>query len=134
MDAFLNRHMKRLNDEGEGPARDDLRRRFLQAMRAARQIFGKDAFRKQFDANDRRKPINKALFETWSVAFGNLDAASLEKLVSRSESVKSAIITLLNEDQDFEAAITQGTGGVKRVKKRFSTIENIILQTLKDAS
>jgi hypothetical protein len=134
MDAFLNRHMKRLNDEGEGPARDDLRRRFHQAMHAAHQIFGKDAFRKQFDANDRRKPINKALFETWSVALGNLDPVSLEKLVSRSDAVKHAIVTILNEDQDFEAAITQATGDVKRVKKRFSTIEDIIRHTLKDAS
>ncbi|MFS8071233.1 MAG: DUF262 domain-containing protein, partial [Byssovorax sp.] len=66
MDAFLNRHMKHLNDEGEGPARDDLRRRFYQAMRAAHEIFGKDAFRKRFTENDRRKPINKALFEVWS--------------------------------------------------------------------
>lgn len=133
MDAFLNRHMKRLNDEGEGPARDDLRRRFSQAMRGAQQIFGKDAFRKRFAANERRKPINKALFEVWSVALGNLEAVSFDMLMGRQDAVKRALVAVLNGDQEFEAAITQGTGDVKRVHKRFSTVEKIIRQTLKDA-
>lgn len=133
MDAFLNRHMKRLNDEGEGSERDDVRRRFHQAMRAAYQIFGKDAFRKRFTKGDRRKPINKALFEVWSVALGNLDAASIEKLVSNKDAVKQGLAFFLNQDRVFEAAISQGTRDVKRVWHRFSTIENIIRKTLKDA-
>ncbi len=131
MDGFLNRHMTRLNDEGEGPTRTDLRRRFIQAMNAAHQIFDKDAFRKIFAGDDRRKPINKALFEVWSVALGNLDPASLGKLARSKDALKRALMTILNEDQEFEASITQGTGDVKRVHKRFSTIEAIIRQTLK---
>lgn len=134
MDAFLNRHMQRLNDEGEGPLRDDLRRRFGQAMRAARDIFGKQAFRKLFAVNERRKPINKALFEAWSVALGNLDPASIETLVCRQDVVTSALIDLLNTDKELEAAITQGTGDVRRVHKRFSAIEKIINQTLGEPS
>jgi hypothetical protein len=134
MDAFLNRHMMQINDDGEGPVRADLRRRFSQAMRTAYQIFGKDAFRKRFGAQERRKPINKALFEVWSVALGNLDPGSIDKLVSKKEVVKHNLAVVLNEDREFEAAITQGTRDVKRVNKRFSTIEKIIRQTLKDSS
>ena len=102
-------------------------------MRGARAIFGKDAFRKRFAANERRKPINKALFEVWSVALGNLDKASVETLVNRQEAVRSALASVLREDREFEAAISQGTRDVKRVYKRFSTIENIIQQVLRGA-
>ncbi|MEI7894102.1 MAG: DUF262 domain-containing protein [Myxococcales bacterium] len=133
MDAFLNRHMQRLNDDGECAARDDLRRRFRQAMRAARQLFGEDAFRKRLAAGDRRKPINKALFEAWSVALGNLDPALLEKLVAAKETVKREFAGVLSQDREFEAAVTQGTRDVKRVRKRFSTVEKIIVQTLGDS-
>lgn len=131
MDGFLNRHMMRLNDEGEGPTRADLRRRFSRAMLAAHEIFGKDAFRKLFAGDERRKPINKALFEVWSVTLGNLDLASLGNLAKNKDAVRRALTNLLNEDQDFEASITQGTGDVKRVHMRFSTIEAIIRKTLK---
>jgi hypothetical protein len=79
------------------------------------------------------KPINKALFEVWSVALGNLDPASIGKLVSRQNAVKRVLAAVLNEDREFEAAITQGTRDVKRVHKRFSTIEKIIRQILKDS-
>jgi Mrr N-terminal domain/Protein of unknown function DUF262 len=129
METFLNRHMQRLNDDGEGPARDDLRRRFRQAMAAAQQVFGKDAFRKLVPG-ERRKPINKALFEAWSVALGNLDGRSLERLLKRKDVAKRAFVAVLAEDSEFEAAITQGTGEVKRVRKRFSTIEDILRRTL----
>lgn len=132
MDAFLNRHMQRLDEEGAGSLRDDLRRRFSQAMRAAQQIFGSDAFRKPFAANERRKPINKALFEAWSVALGNLDHVSLEKLVARKGRVRRALIDVLGADRAFDTAISQATGGVKHVAKRFSTVENIIRQILRD--
>lgn len=134
MDTFLNRHMQRLNDEGEGPARDALRRRFSQAMSTAQQIFGKDAFRKRYEPNGRRKPINKALFEVWSVVLGNLDAASIEKLLHKKDAVAGALIATLQQDREFEAAITQGTGDVRRVKKRFSTIEQMIRQIITEPS
>lgn len=131
MGAFLIRHMGRLNDDGEGPARDDLRRRFKQAMRAAREIFGEDAFRKRFEQKESRRSINKSLFEAWSVALGNLDPASLHVLIAKSDVVKSVLIEVLNKDHEFEAAITRDTGDVAHVHKRFSTIEQIITQALK---
>jgi len=129
MDAFLNRQMQRINDLGEGPQWNELRVCFRRAMRASRRIFDGDAFRKRYDSDDKRKPINKALFEVWSVALGKLSEPDIEKLVVRKEALKRGLMLALNEDKDFEAAITQATGDVKRVHKRFSVIEQLIRQT-----
>ena len=40
---------------------------FKKTMNTAAAIFG-DAFRKRTDAEERRRPVNKALLEAWSVA------------------------------------------------------------------
>ncbi len=133
MDAFLNRHMQRINDLDDGPPLDDLRQRFHRAMRASQQIFEDDAFRKKYAPEDRRKPINKALFEVWSVTLGNLDDVAIEKLVAHKGVLRRGLMMALNDDKEFEAAITQGTGDVKRVHKRFSTIERLIRQTLQES-
>lgn len=130
MDAFLNRHMGRLNDEGEGPVWDDLRRRFVQAMVSARGIFGEDAFRKRYAPGERRKPINKALFEVWSVALGRRSLAELGELQESRDAVVELQEQALNNDREFEAAISQGTGDVARVQKRFLTIEVLIASVL----
>lgn len=134
MEGFLNRHMKALNDQGEGPARDDLRRRFSQAMRAAAEIFGNDAFRKRYSPEDGRKPINKALFEVWSVGLGRLSQDEITRLVSAKETVASEAAEVLRDDKDFEASISQGTGEPRRVHKRFSTVEEIIRHHIQETA
>ena len=132
MDTFLNQHMQALNDDSDGSLRKDLRQRFKRAMSAARAIFGKYAFRKQFAVGERRNPINKALFEVWSVSLGNLTPAALERLVSKRDTVNKAFIELLSTDKEFEAAITLGTNHVRRVRKRFSAINELIDTSLKE--
>jgi hypothetical protein len=56
----------------------------------------------------------------WSVAFGNLDAASLEKPREQKRVCEKRHHHSLNEDQDFEAAIKFRERRRQRVKKRFS--------------
>lgn len=133
MDSFLNRHMQRINDLGEGTPLDDLRQQFRRAMRASQKIFEDDAFRKRYAPEDRRKPINKALFEVWSVVLGSLDETTIEKLVTHKGALRRALMAVLHNDKDFEAAISQGTGDVKKVHKRFSTIEQLVRQTLQES-
>ena len=70
LDEFLSDKMAEINSMNEIELQS-LEQRFVRAMKAAHEIFGRDAFRKKYSTNGRRYFINKALFEAWPV---NLDS------------------------------------------------------------
>lgn len=124
MDLFLTQQMRELN---RAPAEhhDELRQAFLAALTAARELFGVHAFRKRYQRDDRRKPINKALFEAWTVTLARLDPERRARLVSARELVVDGFITLMG-NFDFDQAITQGTGDVRRVLTRFRGVSDLV--------
>lgn len=127
-DGFLNESMAQLNQMGD----DELQRlseKFLHAMRVARRLFSIDAFRKRYAKLHMRHPINKALFETWAVNLGQLSTEQAEELVQKKETLIDLFISLMNE-RDFDIAVTQGTGAIKRVRLRFQAIQEIISEAL----
>lgn len=128
-DQFLNQVMARANKTEDGELQQ-YRHRFQKAMKAAIDIFGNDAFRKRYQERGGRYPINKALFEAWSVNLGNLSEDQLKKLTGRKGELKDKFLNLMNNNEDFEAAISQGTGSLKRVKQRFAEIRAIIEEEL----
>lgn len=128
LDGFLNEQMRRLNDMPQSE-RDTLEQRFVRSMRAAEKLFGDDAFRKRYREDDRRKPINKALFEAWSVNLDRLGDAELSQAVQRRAAVRAAFIRLM-ANREFEAAISQGTGDVRKVQLRFGEIATLLKEVL----
>jgi len=100
-------------------------------MVAAREIFGRHAFRKLYSETDKRKPLNKALFETWSVSLAKLTDAERDALVDRKVQVRKEFMAALNNDSAFERAISTGTGEKRTVLKRFEAIDNIIKSAIK---
>ncbi|SRR5260370_6244881 len=130
-DDFLNKTMKDLNKMAPQTS-DDLQHQFKRAMNAAYKLFDKDAFRKRIKDNDPRQPINKALFESWSVNLNQLTDSQLALLIQRRDIVKQKFIALMNIDRAFNEAISQGTGDQKKVKYRFKAIENIIMGVLSE--
>ncbi|MBF0393416.1 MAG: DUF262 domain-containing protein [Alphaproteobacteria bacterium] len=122
-DRFLVEAMRTLNTLDDS-ARQRLHQEFLAAMVTAHGIFGNDAFRKRYRPNEVRYPINKALFEAVSVNIAGLTDQDRETLTLRSNDVKNAFIELMN-DKDFDSAISQGTGDIRKVKRRFEGIENL---------
>lgn len=128
LDAFLNQCMIELN---ELPATDlnDLDARFRRAMVDCYRLFGDHAFRKQKRGSAKRSPVNRALFEVWSASVESLSAADVQRLEAKREDLRECFLTLL-EDSGFEAAITYGTGDSRKVRLRFSRIEEIIQETL----
>lgn len=128
LDGFLNDQMRRLNGMSE-EERGALGARFSRAMLAAHQVFGPDAFRKRYRPSDHRKPINKALFECWSVALDALSDEAIAALSQRREALRSAFVALMNT-REFDTAISQGTGDTRKVQLRFSAVERIIQETL----
>jgi len=128
-DQFLNSAMAHAN-KLEMNELAHYGRRFERAMRCALSLFGNDAFRKRYKAEKYRYPINKALFEAWSVNLGCLDESQQNWLIENRDVVKQKFMDLMNKDKDFEVSISQGTGSMKRVRYRFTQIAKIVQESL----
>jgi hypothetical protein len=120
-DWFLVDAMHRIN---RLPAveQDALRDEFTMAMTAARAIFGHHAFRKFRRGQQRKSPINKALFETIAVNLARLHPGmhhDLERL-----DALDAFADLM-EDSEFERSISVATGDPKKVRKRFDAVREL---------
>ncbi|MEQ9357414.1 DUF262 domain-containing protein [Coleofasciculus chthonoplastes] len=130
LDEFLNETMLKLNKMSDEQL-NSLEYEFIRAMNAANDIFGKYAFRKRSKANLKRKyPINKALFESWSVNLAQLSPKELNLLKQRKNDLNKNFIDLIETDQEFVGSISQGTGKINQVKHRFSAIEKLIKEML----
>jgi hypothetical protein len=129
LDGYLNAAMKALNQATESEL-DDVNRAFVRAMSAAEEIFGGDAFRKRYRGSDPRKPISKPLFESWSVCLAILSPQEVEVLIERKHLVQEKFASMLNDDREFEASITNSTNVPARVHKRFGAIANLIEEVL----
>ncbi|QHG17810.1 DUF262 domain-containing protein [Nostoc sp. ATCC 53789] len=101
---------------------------FISLMNLAFEVFGKDAFRKM-KKGAKRYPINKALFEAWSVNLYKLNAQEIEILKERKEIIKQKIIDLTNEGK-FNTTIYRSTGTLKTVLHRLNEIEQVIKSVL----
>ena len=130
LDTFLNESMSKLKGL-VGQELKQIKLDFQKALIAAWDIFDDDAFRKRYNSNEKRKPLNKALFEIWTVKLSKLQNDKIKHLVARKNILKNEFINLLNNDEEFEKAITSATGDKKRVEKRFNAIEELIEKVLK---
>jgi hypothetical protein len=101
---------------------DRLAADFDRAMRTAVAVFGNAAFRKYPTWAKRRGPINRALFESWAVALADYEPAQVEP--HKLAIVKAARARM--EAYDYNAAISQGTGDLAKVKLRFSAAREIL--------
>ncbi|MET9307126.1 DUF262 domain-containing protein [Streptomyces cellulosae] len=128
-DAFLAEAMHQVNrlDSAE---EDRLRTEFITAMLAAEEVFGPHAFRKYRRNQQRKSPINKALFEAVAVNLASLGDDDREAL--RQIDVLDAFAELM-EDVEFERAISVGTGDARKVRKRFDAVRELFENTLSEA-
>jgi len=127
LNSFLNETMVILNQKPEAELKK-IAKQFKRAMWAAHQIFDNDAFRKRFRKKDRRKPINKALFDVLSVNLALYDD-ELERIIQKRERLIELFMGLMN-DSEFESTVSGGASDLKKVEYRFSAIENIFEELL----
>ena len=125
LDSYLSLTMRSINQMSKDD-RLDLEHQFKQAMTAAYDIFGEDAFRKRNNVNDVRKPVSRALFEVWSVELAKLSPQELECVVGHQDELRQRFMNVMNTDRDFDRAISYSTGIPQRVHKRFEVIASII--------
>ena len=118
---------------GQDPTAGALREiveRFRAVMSFAHELFGKLAFRKVRSLDDPQRAVNKALFEAWSVNLSELNALERDVLIGRKKDLMDSLILRLNEDEDFLKSVSQGTGDVAMVHKRFRTVQDIIREVM----
>ncbi|MFH9734108.1 DUF262 domain-containing protein [Streptomyces sp. NPDC017260] len=127
-DAFLAEAMHQVN-RLDSQEENRLRTEFLTAMQAAEEIFGHHAFRKYRRNQQRKSPINKALFETVAVNLASLADNDREAL--RRTDALGAFAELM-EDAEFERAISVGTGDARKVRKRFDAVKELLETVLNE--
>ena len=75
---------------------------------------------------ERRKPLNKALFDVFSVVFAELNDEERIKIKSKKKQVVDALIDLLENDNEFLTSVTSSTSDKGRVNYRFKKIEELV--------
>ncbi len=104
--------------------RDEITRDFKKSMQASFDLFGPKAFRKH-TTSSTRSPINKALFEIWSVPLARYSEDQIKTLISNKDVIYKQFIELC-KNEDFYNSITLSTGTTQRVRKRFSAINELL--------
>ncbi|MFH1113328.1 MAG: DUF262 domain-containing protein [Pseudomonadota bacterium] len=127
-DSFLSDAMGTVNKMSD-TERDNLSGRFMRSLKAAHKIFGEAAFRKPGQV-PRRSPINKALFEVWTVTMDCQSDETLRRLQASHEEVTEKVVTFIRNDSGFLNAISQGTGDAGKVKFRFMRFQEEVQKAL----
>jgi hypothetical protein len=123
---FLHEAMKKLNKIDENLVKK-IEQEFLIAMKTAYNIFGEDTFRKILNNSSKKSPVNKALFECWSVALSQLNEQEIETLINKKEKLKELFIQNMESDPDFLKSISQAAN---KVQYRFYKINEMIEEVL----
>jgi hypothetical protein len=125
-DYFLNDAMKKINDMNDKELAN-LKGVFEMTMQIAWDIFGKQAFRKISLESSRKQPINKSLFEAWSVSLSKFDNDDRAKSINKKEDILRRFADRVDSDPEFVKAISQASD---KIPYRFKTIETIIAEVI----
>ena len=125
LESFLLSVTRSLDDESEidDLALADIRSAFERGLTLAHEVFGEYAFRKWPTDLDRLAPINRALFETWTVELARADQAVVRE---NAEKVKHFARQGMALDTKYIASISSATGDVRAVQMRFAKTSEFI--------
>ncbi|KRH95858.1 MULTISPECIES: DUF262 domain-containing protein [Cylindrospermopsis] len=123
---FLNSAMSKLNNL-EDTRLKDMKRDFIKSMRAADSIFSSNAFRKPPKNGKTRFPVNKSLFEAWSVILSRLTPGQIDKLINYKDLLNKTFMKKIETDANFEKSISQASD---QVIYRFEQINQIVREIL----
>ena len=78
----------------------------------------------------KRRPISKALFETWMVSLARLTLDECTKLKNNKDILLEKYMRMYDNDRDFIESLSSAK--VYSVKKRFEKIEGLLGEVLND--
>ncbi|EKK9972218.1 DUF262 domain-containing protein [Vibrio parahaemolyticus] len=132
LDSFLVNFTERLDGKTKNSITDTemehLLSSFESAMDSAHQILGNLAFRRIEDGKQRRGPINRAIFESQSIA---LSRYSTKELMKRSSEVKDILLGLF-QNPEYTKSVTVGTGAPNSVKTRLDLPKAALAELFND--
>lgn len=99
-----------------------LKSQFDKAMKNACEMFGQHAFRKWPENDDHLYPVNRALFDVWSVKLSEMTSAGVK---GKGRQIVSRARKLMATDEDFVAAISTGTSSPQKVSLRFERVDEL---------
>ena len=105
IDSFLIKTMKLLNSYDSDKI-IKIEENFTNIMAYCSKIFGRYAFRK-YNKDWRRGPINKALFEVWSICLSELTDDQINIIIKRREDLLDSFGNL-QQNEDFISALKAG--------------------------
>ena len=106
IDSFLTKALKQVNAYANEKEYERIYCNFIKIMKYCHLIFGRYAFRR-VNTEYRRGPINKAIFELWSICFNELTDIQLNLLLEKKDILLEKFIDLLT-DKEFATAIKAG--------------------------
>lgn len=110
---------------------EKIREVFVLAMRRAIKLFGKHAFRKSVPGM-RRAPINKSLFESWSILLGNMSEEDFSHLQRRKMDFFEKYSNLL-KNKIFETAISRDSMRHISVAYRYNELISLLNNSCRNA-
>lgn len=121
IDEFLNEGMKYLNSIADDLLQT-IQSEFTYVMESMHFIMGRNAFRK-ICRDGRRRPINKAIFESWCYVIKNLSKEQVEHLVCHRDVVQVKYMDLC-ENSDYLYRLKAPDR--KMVCMRISDVQNLV--------
>ncbi|MNG01479.1 hypothetical protein D3C84_844620 [compost metagenome] len=124
MDEFLADTMRHVNKEHTIPLRVDYNKALLtdafkRALIRSYSLFGEHAFRRSHD-NRRKTPINKSLFEMWTVLLARISQSTYESIIANKEQFLLRYYEILDDDA-FADAIGKYGSDPAGVRDRYTS-------------
>jgi len=125
LDTYMSRAMAQLNTIPDAIL-SECKNAFIHSMELNSLIFESNAFRRIDRNSTRKKPLNKALFDVFSVLFARLDSTSMVKLSENRKQFVHGFINILESDATFQSSISSSTSDRNRVLYRFYKVSELI--------
>ena len=123
IDSFLNTAMDYINNHYDEKHSNEVERLFVKSLDVCEMVFGKFAFRRMPD-DKKKRPISKALFETWTSVLALYTFDELQILIDNKQKVFKKYMEMCSSDNDFIDSIRSGK--ISAVRKRFEKIKNLV--------
>ena len=125
---FLATAMKKINSMNEKEL-ESLREFFKASMQKVYTVFSEFSFRKIYENDNKKRPINKSLFEIFGYF---IDSYDIEKLKKCKKSIIDNLKYELTNNIEFEKSISRATNNIDNVQYRFNKAKEILEEGIKD--